>query len=690
MAQTLYRAFISYAHADEQWAKWLHRSLESYRLPRRLIGNANEQGKPLPQRLGTIFRDRDEFATAPDLSARVRQALEASESLVVICSPAASRSRWVGEEIRYFQSIGREERIFCLIVAGDPGEQAADDACFPSAIFAASTVGEREPLAADARPFADGKRLAKLKLVAALLGIGLDELRRRDHHRKRRRQALALAGLAGILLLAAAAIQYRLQAQQSAEKSLFYLDMLARETLELREVRDLEARRIRNEELLEIADAVSPGHLNSQARLKLGVLLLEQGNVLQAQGGLNEAMDWYLRSRRILEGLVEADPENHEAMVQLGAAMFYIGRVHRDQGNVDKAEPEWLDYHRISMHLHNLDPRNPEWAMEVAYSYSNLGNLAMRRFPPQPTQTLDYMRQAIEYNTTALMLSPQDEGIRGELVVSYANLADAYSGVCDIGGARGARASALAIAREYLEDHPGNLRFQSILAYALAGLASVQTSAGMWVEAEVNYGESVALLEELSERDPTNMVYQWNLAHKNGEYGQAQLHAGLNQEGWGRMQRTAERYKSILALDKEIRVGDLIQYAAFLVQFAAAADKRGEKELARDLTNSALAVLPEPGDVQLGSRSIVPWQLANFQYWVAHGEPLPRSLYSPPQEPYDLDQARSCKDLDVAFRNSIMAQDYDAAQKIASVLESAGYRNRDFVELCEQYGACGH
>jgi hypothetical protein len=27
-----YRAFISYSHADTSWAKWLHRSLEGFRI----------------------------------------------------------------------------------------------------------------------------------------------------------------------------------------------------------------------------------------------------------------------------------------------------------------------------------------------------------------------------------------------------------------------------------------------------------------------------------------------------------------------------------------------------------------------------------------------------------------------------------------------------------------------------------
>jgi len=28
-----YRAFISYSHADEQWATWLHKAIETYRVP---------------------------------------------------------------------------------------------------------------------------------------------------------------------------------------------------------------------------------------------------------------------------------------------------------------------------------------------------------------------------------------------------------------------------------------------------------------------------------------------------------------------------------------------------------------------------------------------------------------------------------------------------------------------------------
>jgi len=53
-----YKAFISYSHADEKWARWLHRSLENYRVPKRLVGRQTDMGK-VPTRLAPVFRDEE-------------------------------------------------------------------------------------------------------------------------------------------------------------------------------------------------------------------------------------------------------------------------------------------------------------------------------------------------------------------------------------------------------------------------------------------------------------------------------------------------------------------------------------------------------------------------------------------------------------------------------------------------------
>ena len=54
-----YKAFISYSHADERWAKWLQPSMEHYRLPKHL--SKDVIGRTLPKRLYPVFRDRSEL-----------------------------------------------------------------------------------------------------------------------------------------------------------------------------------------------------------------------------------------------------------------------------------------------------------------------------------------------------------------------------------------------------------------------------------------------------------------------------------------------------------------------------------------------------------------------------------------------------------------------------------------------------
>jgi MTH538 TIR-like domain (DUF1863) len=82
--RTPFAAFISYRHTepDCRWAKWLHSALERYRVPKQLARQLGVSG-----RVGRIFRDEEELAAASDLSAGIREALQNSEYLIVVCSP---------------------------------------------------------------------------------------------------------------------------------------------------------------------------------------------------------------------------------------------------------------------------------------------------------------------------------------------------------------------------------------------------------------------------------------------------------------------------------------------------------------------------------------------------------------------------------------------------------------------------
>src|SRR4051812_11610810 len=115
-----YWAFISYSHKDEAAASWLHRALERYAIPRRLVGTTAESST-IPRCLFPIFRDKDELPSAASLPSQVCDALTASRNLIVLCSPNAVASKWVDREILFFKGLGRSDRVFCLLTDGEPG-----------------------------------------------------------------------------------------------------------------------------------------------------------------------------------------------------------------------------------------------------------------------------------------------------------------------------------------------------------------------------------------------------------------------------------------------------------------------------------------------------------------------------------------------------------------------------------------
>ncbi len=161
-----YEAFISYSHSDEASARWVQRSIERYRIPKKLVVELNRDSF----RFAPVFRDKEELAGSADLSDSLKQALGDSRSLIVICSQAAANSRWVNAEVETFQNLGRADRIYAVVVDGNPADPAS---CLPPALH------DRELLALDLRKGGDSTPTVRLKLAASLLDIGYDRLKQR-------------------------------------------------------------------------------------------------------------------------------------------------------------------------------------------------------------------------------------------------------------------------------------------------------------------------------------------------------------------------------------------------------------------------------------------------------------------------------------------------------------------------------
>ena len=65
-----YDAFISYRHVepDRRRAKWLHTSLETYRVPKKLV-----RQRGVAPRVGRVFRDEEELPASSDLNDQIER-----------------------------------------------------------------------------------------------------------------------------------------------------------------------------------------------------------------------------------------------------------------------------------------------------------------------------------------------------------------------------------------------------------------------------------------------------------------------------------------------------------------------------------------------------------------------------------------------------------------------------------------
>ena len=212
MQRYKYKAFLSYSHANSDWSKWLLRALESYRLPRQ--AHPRPGANLIRPRLGAIFRDRDELPASGHMTDRIFEAIGQSEYMIVVCSPEAAKSKLVNREIAEFKRCRSENYLLCVIVDGIPFADNPADECFPEALrhkFAADgrAVGfAPEGLAADARAEGDGKQMAILKLVAGMMGVGLNDLVRREAQRRQQRWiGAAVAASTGMALLGGLAFE---------------------------------------------------------------------------------------------------------------------------------------------------------------------------------------------------------------------------------------------------------------------------------------------------------------------------------------------------------------------------------------------------------------------------------------------------------------------------------------------------
>ena len=435
--RTRYYAFLSYSHKDKGLADWLHRELERFRVPHALAGKLTANGV-VPRRLTPIFRDEQDLSAGGDLAEEIKAALAASQFLIVLCSPTAAKSRWTNAEIESFKRTRPEGCVLAAVAAGEPFASDVpgreEEECFPPALRykydrrGHQTTKRAEPLAADFRAAGEGQRMAFLKLVAGMLGVGLDELVQREQTRRHRHMAWlaagSLAGMAVTSALAVSAIQARDAARDQRRQAEGLIGFMLGDLKDkLEPIGKLDAldgvggrvlAYYRNQPISDLSDSALSQR--SRALSLMADVATQRGSTATALGLYREAMGGTAEA-------IRRKPDDPQRLYDHAQNVFYVGEIAYGRGQLDQAATQFVEYKRLADGMVALDPNNMKWRMEVQNSLANLGSvrLAQRRFGEAAALSEQALR-TIQALTTA---DPNNREYQQSMVEALAWSADA-------------------------------------------------------------------------------------------------------------------------------------------------------------------------------------------------------------------------------------------------------------------------
>src|SRR5918993_275024 len=418
-----YFAFLSYSHRNQAIADWLHQALERFVVPSHLVGRITDHGA-VPKRLTPIFRDLNELPASDDLGGEIRAAIAGSRFLIVLCSPAAARSRWTNAEIEVFKRVRPDGCIFAAIVDGEPFASdlpgREDEECLPKALRfkynrrGRQTTNKAEPLAADLRGGGEARRLGFLKLVSGMLGLGLDELVQRDTIRRQRRlAAVAGSSLVGMLIatgLAVTAIQARDEARdQRREAEGLVGFMLGDLRAKLEPIGRLDALDGVGSRVLAYYQKLGTSDLSDASlmqRSKALALMAEDanlGSILFKQRRYPEASRQFERALNMVQAIATVDPGNRAYQDSLTEAMAWVADAHLAEGRLDEAiavrERNVALLERLLKRSGDVD-----WAYKLIPAHRTLGNLYVWR--GRPDEGVRQMQEASTHAEELLAVEP--------------------------------------------------------------------------------------------------------------------------------------------------------------------------------------------------------------------------------------------------------------------------------------------
>lgn len=519
-----YCAFLSYAHADMNWARWLHRQLEGFRVDKSLVGRQTSMG-PVPAALRPIFRDRDDFSGGSSLTEATIAALDASKALIVLCSAVAATRPAVNEEIRLFRFRHPERTLIPVLIDGTFPDN------FPAALrFEIGQDGSitDQPitiLGPDLRGSADGRLLGLAKLVAGLTGLGTDEIVHRAERDRRRRLRYWIVGLAGVTsvlagLTIAAEIERReaVSERRIAEQNFHVAERAAQSLVSdvasgLRDVEGMRLQALRKilgkaeEAYNALVDAAKgDGRLKYQQALMYDQFAL----TYSAQGDTQSELDAATKSLAIMQLLVKDDPSNLLWRQGLEDSQARVGLARKQRGDLDGALALYQSALQILEELRGKKPDDLHIQSSIASRLMDIGDVQFQQ--GDLAAALNSYWSALAGYQQLASLQNADIANRQRLAIADGKIGEVLTEQGKLKEALASYEATLKVQEGLIESVPEDALYRRGAGVDHIHIGDVQRRLGDNKLALQHYSAARDVFQRLSKIDPDNAALQRDLS----------------------------------------------------------------------------------------------------------------------------------------------------------------------------------
>ena len=426
---------------------------------------------------------------------------------------------------------------------------------------------------------------------------------------------------------------------------------------------------------------LSPAELSGNARA-----LYQLGDVRLLSGRRSDAMVAFHHSLDFARAAVRKAPKDERWQFELGQSLFWLGKGYLAQEDLADALVCMSEYLRTADQLAAAHPANPKYQLEVAFGHSNVGLVLEQQ---------GKLEEASNHYLTALKIKQRRASANVHDLDAQAELARAFNKIGflryklgDLAAARQFFENENAIYQRLVTEDPRQMIWKQRQSVNLAFLGRVLEDSGAVDLAANRLGEERALDQALVTHDPANRQWQRNLAITTSCFanlqrirGDAAAAVGFFAASESMLQRLVQEQPAALSLRRDL--------ATVRAGYARALLAKGESVRAAEKANQALE------DLTTRSPKDRDTMFYTAHTWLVRGDVASsRGATSDAAEAWNMvvkclqpyAGTSDVRAIDDYCHGLVKTGRAAEARPLIERLRRMGYRNPDFLSLCNREG----